>query len=232
MPNVDETGFRRGSALLRRHIEDDRRPKEFSLLGRRWELLDGVFSPTYTPVTELFSSWIPYPVGGTFLEVGSGTGVTAVVAAQAGCRAVTALDIAPAAVENTRRNVNRHGVRDRVRVLRSDLFSALDPVEKFDVIFWNSNFAEPPADFVNSTDLHHAFFDPGYEAHRRFVAEAPGRLAERGRLLLGFTSIGNSALLTELCADVGLRLEVLRSAQRQVGPNTVLEFQILELKPE
>ena len=228
---MDETGFRRGCALLRRHIQDDHRPTEFTLLGRSWELLDGVFSPTYTPVTELFSSWIPYPDGGTFLEMGCGAGVTAVVAAQAGCRAVTALDISGRAVENTRRNVERHGVADRVRVRHSDLFSALEPDERFDVIFWNSNFAEPPADFVNSTDLHHAFFDPRYEAHRRFVAEAPGRLTERGRLLLGFTSIGNSMLLTEICAAAGLGIEVLRSAQRQVGPDTVLDFQILELKP-
>lgn len=229
---MDEKGFRRGCALLRRHIEDDHRPDEFTLLGRSWELLDGVFSPTYTPITELFTKWIPYPDGGTFLEMGSGAGVTSVVAAQSGCRAVTALDISPAAVENTRRNVHRHGVGDRVRVLRSDLFSALGPDEKFDVIFWNSNFAEPPSDFVNSTDLHHAFFDPHYETHRRFVAEAAGRLAEGGRLLLGFTSIGNARLLGEICGRAGLRIEVLRSAQRQVGRDTALEFQILELSPQ
>ena len=213
---MDETGFRRGSTLLRRHIQDDDRPGEFTLLGQSWELLDGVFSPTYTPITELFSSWLPYPQGGAFLEMGCGAGVTAVVAAQEGCQ-VTALDIAGQAVENTRRNVARHGVGDRVRVRQSDLFDALGPAEKFDVIFWNSNFAEPPADFVNSTDLHHAFFDPQYDTHRRFAAEAPARLTERGRLLLGFTSIGNAALLAEICADAGLGIEVLRSAQRQDG---------------
>lgn len=226
---MDETGFRRGSALLRRHIEDDHRPPEFVLLGRTWDLLDGVFSPTYTPVTELFSSWIPYPKDGTFLEVGSGTGVTAVVAAQSGCREVTALDITAAAVENTRRNVERHGVDDRVRVLRSDLFDALESEEKFDVIYWNSNFAEPPEDFVNSTDLHHAFFDPRYDAHRRYVSEAPGHLSERGRLLLGFTDIGNLTLLNEICARVGLGIEVLRSQRRRLDQDTVLEFQLLEL---
>ena len=101
------------------------RQTEFALVGRRWTLLPGVFAPTYTPVTELFTAWIPYPVGGTLLEMGSGTGVTAVSAALAGCRRVTALDISAAAVENTRRNVERHGVADRVDVRQSDLFDAL-----------------------------------------------------------------------------------------------------------
>ncbi|HEX5404683.1 MAG TPA: methyltransferase [Pseudonocardiaceae bacterium] len=226
---MDRAGFRRGSALLRRHMEDDQRPTEFTLLGRTWDLLDDVFSPTYTPVTELFSSWLPYPRGGTFLEMGCGAGVTSVVAAQSGCRAVTALDISPAAVRNTRRNVERHGVGDRVRVLRSDMFDALEGNEKFDVIFWNSNFAEPPTDFVNSTDLHHAFFDPSYDAHRRFVALAPDRLTEGGRVLLGFASIGNSTLLTEICAEAGLRVDVVRSEANHRAPATAPEFQLLEL---
>lgn len=228
---MDCTGFRRGSALMRKHLEDNQRPAEFTLLGRTWELLDGVFSPTYTPVTELFSSWLPYPRGGTFLEMGSGAGVTAVVAAQSGCRAVTALDISVAAVENTRRNVRRHGVAETVRVARSDLFSALDPDERFDMIFWNSNFAETPKGFVNETELHHAFFDPRYDAHRRFLIEAPTRLTENGRLMLGFCSIGNIGLLTELCGRARLRALPLRSERRQIDPNTMLEFQLLELHP-
>ncbi|WP_328556981.1 MULTISPECIES: methyltransferase [unclassified Streptomyces] len=228
--NRDITGFGRGSALLRRHQEDRARPQEFTLLGRDWYLLDGVFSPTYTPVTELFSSWLPYPVDGSFLEVGSGAGVTAVTAALSGCRRVTALDIAEAAVENTRRNIERHHVGDRARALHSDLFSALDPEDRYDVVFWNSNFAEAPEDFVNETDLHHAFFDPGYEAHRRYVEEAPDRLTPNGRLFLGFCSIGNTSLLTGLCDRAGLTVEVVRSERRSPDPDTTLDFRLLELR--
>ena len=228
---MDDTGFERGSALLRRHQEDDRRPTEFTLLGRTWDLLDGVFSPTYTPVTELFSSWLPYPRGGSFLEMGSGTGVTSVVAAQSGCRAVTALDISAAAVENTRRNVERHGVGGTVRVLHSDLFSALEPDEQFDLIYWNSNFAEAPEDFVNETDLHHAFFDPSYEAHRGYAREGPRHLTATGRLLLGFSSIGNTALLAEITARAGLETVTLRSQRRRLDERTEIEFQLLELRP-
>lgn len=228
---MDRTGFNRGSDLLRRHQQDEARAAEFTLLDRTWDLLEGVFSPTYTPVTELFSSWLPYPPGGTFLEMGSGAGVTAVVAAQSGCRSVTALDISAAAVENTRRNIERHKVGDTVRALHSDLFSALGPDERFDLIYWNSNFAEAPDDFVNETDLHHSFFDPSYDAHRRFAQEAPGHLTESGRLLLGFSSIGNSELLADICAQACLAVDVLRAERRSPDPETTMEFQLLELRP-
>lgn len=219
--------FARGKDLMRRHLEREYAPVSFPLLGREWTLLPDVFAPTLTPVTELFSSWIPYPVGGTFLEVGSGAGVTAVVAAEAGCTAVTALDISPAAAENTRLNVRRHRVGDRVRVLRSDLFDALAPEERFDVIFWNSNFVEPPPGFVNESDFHHAFFDPDYSAHRRFVSEGPGRLTATGRLLLGFSDLGSRDLLDELCAEAGLELVTLCAETRQ--REIRIEFQLLEL---
>lgn len=221
-------GLERAQNLLRRHMEEVDAPVRFELLGREWELLPGVFSPVYTPITELLSAWIPYPVGGSFLEVGSGAGVTAVTAALAGCERVTALDISQAAVENTRRNVERHGMGKRVRVLRSDLFDALDPADRFDVVFWNSNFVEVPADFAQETELHHAFFDPLYRAHARYVTEGHGRLTPRGRLLLGFADVGSRDRLRQVCAAAGREIVVLRSLRREL--EVAIEFQLLELR--
>jgi release factor glutamine methyltransferase len=209
-------------------VEELAAPIRFRLLDREWDLLPGVFSPTYTPITELLSAWIPYPAGGSFLEVGSGTGVTAVTAALAGCARVTALDISEAAVENTRRNVERHGVGNRVRVLRSDLFDALDSEDRFDMVFWNSNFVEAPADFAQETELHHAFFDPEYRAHARYFAEGPGRLTPGGRLLLGFADVGSLDRLREVGAAAGLGIAVLRSVRRDLEIS--IEFQLLELR--
>lgn len=222
-------GFARGQQLFRRHLDEGDRQTEFELAGRRWTLLPGVFAPTYSPVTELFTAWIPYPVGGTLLEMGSGTGVTAVSAALDGCRRVTALDISAAAVQNTRRNVERHGVADRVVVHQSDLFDALSADERFDVIYWNSNFVEAPQEFVNASDLHHAFFDPGYETHRRYLLQAPYHLSERGRLLLGFSDLGSWEQLRAACDAAGLTAEVLRAQQCQLEIS--IEFQLVELRP-
>ncbi len=223
---MEPTRSPRAWELLRRNQHDPARPCRFTLIGREWELLSGVFSPACTPVTGLLTSWLPFPRGGTFLEMGSGAGVTAVTAALAGCRQVTAVDISAAAVENTRRNVMLHGVADRVEVLRGDLFDALPPGRRYDMIFWNSNFAEgDPRDAGD--DLYLAFFDPGYQAHARFVAAARHWVTETGRVLLGFADLGNRKKLDELAAANGLTVRTVK-AERLLLEQPI-EFQLLEL---
>ncbi|EDY50416.1 N-methyl-transferase [Streptomyces clavuligerus] len=205
---------------------------EFSLLGRDWTQLPEVFAPHLTGSTEFFSTHLPYPVGGSLLEVGSGTGVTAVTAALSGCARVVAVDISPAAVCNSLLNAECHRVSDRVRVLESDLFGALAPDERFDAIFWNSNVIYTPAGFAGSGpgDLHGAVFDPGYVLHGRYLREGPDHLAQGGRLLLGFNSLGDTPRLTDLASGQGLRMNCLASAARHSG-GTPVEFRLLEFVP-
>jgi release factor glutamine methyltransferase len=204
-------------------------PSVFSLFGREWHLLNGVFAPTLCYSTQLFADWLPYPHGGSLLEIGSGTGVIAVTGALRGCARVAAVDISPAAVRNTRLNAERHGVGNRVRVVRSDLFSALRRADRFDVIFWNSNFIEPPPGFVPESELDNAIFDSGYATHRRFLRSGPGYLAPGGRLLLGFSTLGSAGLLAKLAAECRLRIENLRSSEK---PLAGIRYQLLELVPE
>jgi release factor glutamine methyltransferase len=167
-------------------------------------------------------------VGGSFLEVGCGTGVTAVVAALRGCRSVTAVDISTAAVANARRNAERHGVANRVRVLRSDVFAGLDAGDRFDVIFWNSGYTEVPPDFVYETELQYSFFDAGYRSHEAYVNGARAHLNDGGRVFLGFGDLGNRRLLEELAAKAGLAVRLLRQESMTTATVT-MEFQLLEL---
>ena len=227
---IDERTQKLVLTILDRHAQSEGRPTEFELLGVNWELMDGVFAPVYTPSTGLYSSWLPYPKGGTFLEVGCGAGVTAVYAALQGCCSVTALDISATAVANTRKNAERHGVADRVRVVESDVFAALEPDDRFDVIFWNSGYAEAPADFVYETELQHAFFDAGYRSHEAYVAGSRAHLTEGGRQFLGFGDLGNRDLLDEIAARAGLVVRLLRQESRTTATVTV-DFQLLELMP-
>ncbi|MEU6162854.1 methyltransferase [Streptomyces tanashiensis] len=216
-----------GLALLRLNEQRDASVVQFSLLGRDWELLPGVFSPTACFSTKLFASWLSYAGVERFLEIGSGAGVIAVTAAIAGCRSVTAVDIDSAAVENTLRNARRHGVSNRVECFQGDLFSALPESNEFDLIFWNSNFIEPPSDFALHTPLRRAIFDPGYEAHDRFLREAPGWLSPQGRLFLGFSDLGNTEHLRELAATQGLSIRMERSAS--IPYAQPIEYQLVEL---
>jgi release factor glutamine methyltransferase len=202
---MNELGYAVGQAALDRlsEVEDS----TFSVLDLEWDQLAGVFGGDDDShgATAFFTPALPLENIGSFLEMGCGSGVTAVVAALRGCPAVTALDINPAAAENTRLNAKRHGVEDRVRALTSDLFSALDEDEKFDVIYWCSNFIEAPAGRANESLFEASIFDPGYAAHREFLRTAPAHLNENGVVFLGFSnSVGNAELLNEFARESGL----------------------------
>jgi release factor glutamine methyltransferase len=213
-------------SVLRRHAQTEGRPTRFTMLGLDWDLMDEVFAPIYTPSTELYSTWMPFPVGGAFLEVGCGAGVTAVLAALRGCSTVTALDISAAAVANTQRNSVAHGMSHRIRVLQSDMFAALDAEARFDVIFWNSNYAHAPSSFVYETQLQHAFFDAGYRSHSTYLKEGPSHLSDGGRLLLGFSNLGDRRHLDRLASRAGLRVELVQHTS--VATSTI-DYQLLEL---
>jgi release factor glutamine methyltransferase len=206
------------------------RPRVFSLGGRDWDLFDDVFAPPHSPSTEIVLAMLGLtgdpagrPATGSLLEIGCGTGVVAVTGALLGCERVVATDISPQAVTNAARNAERHGVADRVRTVCSDLFDQLAP-ERFDTIIWSSNYVLAPADFEYSSIHERAYVDPGYAAHRRYLAEAPGWTTEGGRALLHFSSRGDGTTLHRIAADLGRELRVLDTASRSEGPDLIHHY--------
>lgn len=214
--------------VLQHALAGDDLPDTFTLLGREWNLHRGVFPSTLSAATEVLASIVPYPRGGSFLEVGCGTGVISVTAALNGCASVTALDINEKAVANTAANVERHGVGDRVRVLHSDMYTALGPMERFDTIFWNVPWTYVEDGFSLSTDLHSAVFDPGYRGQARYLAGAHEHLTDGGRLLLGTADLGDRERLDALAEEAGLRVELLHRVRR-IEEVRVMEYHVLEL---
>lgn len=210
------------------------RPMTFSLHQREWDMLPGVFSPVCSPTTgvamELLELEDPLmiPRTGSVLEIGCGAGLVAVSSALAGCDRVVATDINSAAVDNTVLNVDRHGVGDRVRVLHSDLFDALDPDERFDTIFWSSNYVLAPADYEYQSVHERAYVDAGYATHRRFLTEAPRWLTATGSVLLHFSARGDLGALLRIAGECGHGLRALRSATFHEGAHDV-EHMLVEV---
>ncbi|WP_235037051.1 methyltransferase [Actinomadura sp. K4S16] len=208
--------------LIDRHREITS-PRTFRLLGMEWDLLPGVYAPHLSQSSALYAEWLPYPLHGSFCEVGCGTGYISVLAALRGCASVTALDVSEAAAENTRLNARRHGAGSRVRVACGDMFSPLTSEDRFDAIYWNSNFVEgEPADA-----LERAFFDSGYAAHEAFFRGAAAHLEPGGRLLLGFTDLGDEQRVRTLAAGHGWRPALLRAAKCAAEEGHI-EYRLLE----
>jgi len=184
---------------------------EYECQGRKFIVNEGVFPPTHFQSTGIYARNLPYVRGASFLEIGCGAGVIAVTAALKGCAPVVASDISEAAVLNARTNAARHQVAEQVSCRHGDLFDVLQPHERFDIIFWNSNFVFVPEDHEFDEEIMHAFFDPGYATHRRFLSQAHQYLAPGGMLLLGFSSQGDEAALVGLLAGHGYVHEVVAS---------------------
>jgi release factor glutamine methyltransferase len=204
-------------------------PVEVSALGRDWVVLPEVFSPVAGKSSRTHLELLDFPAGGSFLEVGSGAGVIAVSAAMAGCRPVVATDLSPVAVENTALNARRFGVADLVTCLHSDMFDALPPDARFDVVYWHSNNVWTPTSLAITSVHELAYVDPGYEAHQRFFAHARDHVAPGGRILLGISSRADRADLDVLAAKEGQRLTSVK-AVTVAEPEGPVVYELLEVQ--
>src|ERR1700692_975587 len=82
------------------------------LHGFELEIFPGVFHPRYFGSSSILAKFVSsLPLDGqSFLEVGCGSGLTAMCAARAGAQ-VTAVDINPAAVRCTSANAAKNGLQ-------------------------------------------------------------------------------------------------------------------------
>ncbi|WP_328537692.1 50S ribosomal protein L11 methyltransferase [Streptomyces sp. NBC_00344] len=215
------------------------RPRVFSACGREWDLLAEVFAPVYSPSTNVALEFLDLGEKqgryrrDSFLEIGCGAGVIAVMAALSGCERVVASDINPWAVENAAVNAGRHGMRGRVRTVHGDMFSGIDAGERFDTVFWSSNYVRGPEGYEYKTLHEAAYVDIGYRAHRAYIAEAPRRVAEGGSALLHFSSRGDLPELHRIAEEYGRELRTIRSMEVHEGEygDDVVEHLLLEITP-
>ncbi|HEV3244834.1 MAG TPA: methyltransferase [Candidatus Paceibacterota bacterium] len=198
--------------------------------GRTYIVYPDVFSPHFVLDSSWYARHLPNQKDKRVLEVGSGTGLIAIIAALQGAKQVLAVDINPHAVRNTKENVLRQRVQHIVKVRTSDIFSAISTGEKFDTIIWNV----PWGDFGRGEKLNwiqRAFYDPGQKLLRRFISGAPKHLsATKGRLLIGFsTSVGNAPELKRLLKSAGFSYRIAVKGKfskgHPAGPITIEFFE-------
>ncbi len=101
---------------------------------------------------------------------------------------MTAVDVSSAALEVARRNAQRHGVLERVRLLQSDLLAAIDSAD-FDAVVSNPPYIadgellEPQ---VSNYEPHSALYagPTGLEVYERLIPQARRVLKPQGWLVL------------------------------------------------
>ena len=223
-PKEKPAAIRSMRALLAASLHK-RVPYEVALAERDFIVLPDVFSPAYFFDSRFFASTVPGFVAPEerFLELGSGIGAVSVLAALRGA-IVTAIDINPEAVRNTKLNAERHGVTSKVRALYGDIFSPLDADDQFELIFWNIPFAHTRHRIL--TIMEQAIFDPGYKTMNRFLSSSLPFLAAGGQILIGFSStLGDIVALQTHARRAHLEIEGPIAAARDPDPGPLGQIQ-------
>jgi release factor glutamine methyltransferase len=143
----------------------------------------------------------------TLLDVGTGSGVCAIVASRLGYR-VTAVDINPEAVRCARINALLNHVETRVEVLQGDLFEPV-ATSKFDRVLFNPPFfrGQPRSLFDMAWR--------GTDVLERFAEGLGDTLTPAGSALILLSTEGDaSEMLTALEQQ---RMEVTIAARRHFG---------------
>jgi len=152
------------------------------------------------------------------LDLGTGSGIIAITLAKLRPLAeLVAVDVSAAALELAQTNA-RNLKANNILFIESDWFSALDSVEKFDVIVSN-----PP--YIRADDPHLARGDLRFEPTRALAAGASGRDALTRIITQAIPHLASTGtLLLEHGYDQG---EYARAALRQTGFHESVTYQDL-----
>ena len=173
----------------------------------------GVFAPIRREYVDLIAT-TPLPAacasGSVAFDIGTGTGVLAVVLARRGVERVVATDLDTRALACASENVRQLGLRERIDVVQADLF----PEGRAALVVCNPPWipARP------SSPMENGIFDPESRMLRGFLRALPAHLEPGGEGWL---------ILSDLAEHLGLRtraqlLEVFEAAGlRVLGRNDV-----------
>jgi ribosomal protein L3 glutamine methyltransferase len=199
---VGTRDVRRVEELITRRIKE--RVPAVYLTGQTWFAglpfhVDRRVLIPRSPIAELierrFAPWIDPARVRRILDVGTGSGCIAIACAKALPRSrVDAVDISPEALEVAAINVRRHRLWRRVRLVRSDHFSALAG-ERYDIIVANPPYVGRremsglPPEYRHEPRLALAAGREGLDSVRVILRESRAHLRPGGLLIV---EVGNT----------------------------------------
>jgi release factor glutamine methyltransferase len=175
--------FRLALPMLKHRLK---RNADTELEGMRLRTNVDVFHPKYFFSSRILGGYLADCVGTNqrVLDMGTGSGVVGIMAAKRGAQ-VMAVDVNPAAVTLANENALLQNLNGQWRCVESDLFTRLDPIERFDWIAFNPPFFTGP---VRRPADAAWYAGDNFETIERFLSQARSFLEENGRIVLIMSS--------------------------------------------
>lgn len=193
-------------ALLKRRIEE-RVPTAY-LIGQAWfcglpfivdERVLIPRSPIGEAISQRFEPWLVEKPA-RILDLCTGSGCIGIACAyEFETAEVVLADLSFEALEVANRNIEQHGLEERVYTVQGDGFDGL-PGQRFDLIVCNppyvdaEDLADMPSEFHHEPALGLACGEDGLDLVRRLLAEAADHLTDNGTLVV---EVGNSQVHVE-----------------------------------
>jgi NitT/TauT family transport system permease protein len=212
----------RADNLIKQHLQH-KGDYSVPFKGIKLRLKQGVFCAAYADGSDLLADCLQQEVrpNETVLDMGTGSGALAILAARKG-GSVVAVDISSIAVECAKENARLNNLQEKVDVRQSNLFEAIRTDERFSLILFNPPFM----DGQPSSPLEVSMYDKGYSTLSRFFEEFPNHLTPNGRLLIVFSESGDVSYLKKLMTSSGFYWSLLDS----MVPDHQLAVLVYELR--
>jgi release factor glutamine methyltransferase len=147
-----------------------------------FDVADDVYEPAEDSF--LFAENLNVAVDEAVLDLGTGCGILAVVAAKRGGN-VTAVDLNPYAIRCAKQNAKLNGVGGSIDFIQGDLFTAFLSGVMFDLVLFNAPYL--PSDEGEESSWIGRSWAGGVDGRvvvDRFISEVHAHLKLRGRVLL------------------------------------------------
>jgi len=190
-----------------------------------------VFKDVYEPAEDTFliadSLAQIVKEGDTLLEIGTGCGILAIIAAKK-AKKVIATDVNPHAVKCARLNAKINGATPKIDIRLGDLFQPIQKTERFDIIVFNAPYLPSPLS-EQRTWIGRAWAGgpTGRKLIERFIIEAPHYLKRNGKILLVQSSLANIDMALEKFREASLKVQVI--AEKKVAFETIVVIQASHL---
>lgn len=178
----------------------------------------GIFHPRYFDSSRLLLNWVESNdlVGKTIIEVGSGSGIASLRAAQKGAN-VWSIDINPRAIALLKKNAEQNGIS--ITALESDLFDRVDNTH-FDFLLINPPFY--PKNPAN--DAEKAWFcGAGFEYFHSLFQQLRQRAISSG-IIMTLSDDCDLETIQAIAKEQGYQFELRRTKSSVFEKNFLFEI--------